>query len=385
MEDSTNPWTILNDDGIEKSILSITEDDNQETEEQKKPKKKEEPEPDDSSDESDDSDDAASEESSSTKVDNNGEESSDDEPEETDVIEYLAKTFSEKGLLTIPEGLEVKSEEDLDKVIEHTINEGIEAYKEQFDPETRSLINYLELGGTVEEYLNGAATPSVEDYDLSDEDNQKTIYRAYLEATINIADPEKKSKKIEKLLDEAELEDTLTTEAEEAKAFFIEQRKYEQEALIEEQKQRQAEEEKQRKHIESTVVNIIHSAEDINELPLGTKKDRKELEDYIFSPTVPHVIEDSNGKKKTIKITQYQADKIKMAESEEVRLKMFLFDAMALKRGYKFDPIKKKGVTEHNKSLQQKAEEYRKKKEAELKGHKVEPGSKAAPGYSIFE
>jgi hypothetical protein len=383
MAEQENPWTILSDDSIERSILTPIDDgDDSETEKKKTTKEEQESGNDDDADTSSGSEYATDEESETSE---GSEESTSGDSDDDNPIEYLAKEFSEKGLISIPEGMEIKSEEDLDKAIEYTIQEGIQAYKEQFDPETRSLINFLEMGGTIEDYVNGATTPAVEDYDLSTEDNQKMMYRAYLEATINISDPEKKARKIEHLIDEAELEDSLASEAEEAKNFFIEQRQLEQQALIEEQKERARQEEEQRQHVQQTVVNLIHTLDEVNELPLGSKKDRQELEDYIFKPTVNHTVEDSTGKKRTIKISKYQADKIKYGNSEEARMQMFLFDAVALKKGYKFDDIKKKGVTEHNKTLQQKAAEYRKKKEAELKGHKHEPGSKDTKGYTILE
>ena len=382
MTEQNNPWTIVGDDSIEKSILTNLEDvDASET------KEKEETETGSTGGKTAVSDDFENvgDETKDNPKDEKDEKDTDSDSEDSNPIEYLAKEFSDKGLLTIPEGMDVKTEEDLDKVIEHTIKEGIESYKDQFDPETRSLINYLELGGTVEDYLNGSATPAVEDYDLSSEDNQKIMLRAYLEATINISDPEKKAKKIEHLIDEAELEDSLAAEAEDAKKFFIEQRELEQRALIEEQQERARQEEAQRQHVQQTVVNLIHTLDEVNELSLGSKKDRQDLEDYIFKPTVNHTIEDSNGKKKVIKISQYQSDKIKYGSSEEARMQMFLFDAVALKKGYKFDDIKKKGITEHNKSLKEKAAEYRKQKEAELRGHKNEVGSKDTKGYTILD
>lgn len=307
-----------------------------------------------------------------------------EEEDDDNVIEYLVKAFSEKGILSIPEGKKVESEEDLDEVISYTIKEGIEAYKDKFEGENRTLIEFLELGGTLEEFIEGSRVPDITNVDLSEKDTQKIIYKAYLESTLNIADPEKKSKKIQKLLDDAEIEETLQDEAEEAKAFFIEQKKEEDANLLKQAAERKKEENEKKEHVFQTVKNLVLTEESINDIPLGSKKDREMLIDWIFTPNVPFEIVE-NGKKKVIKITGYQAEQLKVNKDETIRQKQFLFHALALKNGFDFAPIKKKGVTEHNKSLLEKAENYRKEKEANSKGSKKGFAGTNSKGFTVYD
>jgi hypothetical protein len=366
-------WTILETDDsnpLNKEIkeleeqteeTEIIEEEKQETEENENVENNEEPE-----------------------KDSKEEQEQEEEEDDDNVIGYLAKTFSEKGILSIPEGKKVESEEDLDEVISHTIKEGIEAYKDKFEGENRTLIEFLELGGTLEEFIEGSRVPDISNVDLSEKETQKTIYKAYLESTLNIADPEKKAKKIQKLLDDAEIEETLQDEAEEAKAFFIQQKKEEDANLLKEAAERKKQEDIQKEHVFQTVKNLVLTEESINDIPLGNKKDREALIDWIFTPNVPFEITE-NGKKKVIKITGYQAEQLKVNKDETIRQKQFLFHALALKNGFDFTPIKKKGVTEHNKSLLEKAENYRKEKEASSKGTKKGLAGKNPTGFTVFD
>lgn len=374
-------WTILetDDNPLDKDIKTLEEQQNEQNEENEKDQEGSKEENEDNPPNPDDSSDDNEEEKSDE------EQSKDDNEEEDDnVIGYLAKTFSEKGILSIPEGKKVESEDDLDEVIAHTIKEGIEAYKEKFEGENRTLIEFLELGGTLEEFIEGSRVPDISNVDLSEKETQKTIYKAYLESTLNIADAEKKAKKIQKLLDDAEIEETLQEEAEEAKNFFVQKKKEEDAALIKQAEERKKEEEAKKEHVFQTVKNLVLTEESINDIPLGTKKEREVLIDWIFTPNVPFEIVE-NGKKKVIKITGYQAEQLKINKDETIRQKQFLFHALALKNGFDFTPIKKKGVTEHNKSLLEKAEQYRKEKEANTKGTKKGFTGANPKGYSVFD
>lgn len=280
--------------------------------------------------------------------DDNGEEDEDEE-----AASYFAKVYSEKGLLTIPEGLEVKTDEDFDKVIEHTIKEGVEQYKSSLGEDFAKVADFVKNGGDIKEYARVLAenVPSYE-IDLSSEENQKFLYAEYLKETTKFSDA-----KINKLVESAEEDLELEDNAAEAQEYFKTKEESLKDEMLEKQAERFEKAEQDKQEFVNKTKELINSATDIYDFPLGDKNKRQELSDYILKPSVPYVTPDN----RKVLITQMQADKIELQKDKEKQYKTFIFEALQLKNKFNFEPVKKKGVTEHTKKAKELASKHKNK------------------------
>jgi len=351
--DSDFTWDIIDTEGIEdplydedfsvnKKVVTASKDDNEEEEEEDEPKKivkeeeDEEEEEELNEEEEDDSDD--------------GSRNTDDD-EAPSAIGELAKYLAEKGLITIPEDLNLEDEDGFDKAIEYTIQEGIEQFKASLGPEASKVFEFLKNGGDIREYAEiMSAVPAVSNLDLSDDENKKTIYKEYLKETTRFSEA-----KINKLIEEAEIDDELEDSAAEAQEYFINKEKELEQKILEQQASVKAKQAEEREMFVSKAKSIIEKEAEIFDYPLGDKTKRKELTDYILKPTVPYTTPD--GRK--ILITQMQADKIELQSDKDRQIKAFVFEAVQLKNKFNLDPVKSKGVTENNKRLKEIASKYK--------------------------
>jgi hypothetical protein len=369
----------LNDDlwefsGLNDDIIEIEEEDDF-SHAQKPPvfntddKKPEPPKEEEAEEEEEE---AGEEEEENEEEEESGEQDTDESP-----AQYFAKLFAEKGLLTIPEGLDIKDDEDLDKVIEFTIKEGIDQYKASLSEEALKIVEFVENGGAIEDYVSVAqAIPSFENLDISDESNQKELYRQYLTETTKFSEA-----KINKLVEQADEDLELEDNATEAQAYFKEKAAKAKESLVLEQKARNERSIKDREAFIDTTKALIEKETEIYDYPLGDAKKRKELMDYILKPTVP--FETADGRK--ILITQMQADKHELSQDKDRQYKTFIFEALQLKNKFNLEPVKKKGVTENNSKLKALAEKH---KTRSTQGNLSTTGNKSAnrpKGKLLFE
>lgn len=337
-----NIWDIIDPDEDD-NLLSI------ETGEEKGKKKKEllddefdVPEGDD--DEPDDADD-------DTDDDSDEPEPEQDSDEDENPARYFAKMFSEKGLLTVPEGLEVENDEDLDKIIEHTIEEGVNEYKSSLGSEALKFIEFVENGGNPADYINfSVEAASLTSMDESDPDNQKYLYKEYLRETTKFSDS-----KINKLIEQADIDDELEENAAEAKDFFKSKESEIKANALRQQEEDYSRNQKLRQEFVDKTTSMINNSQEVFDFPLGDKTKRKELHEYIMKPSVPYTTPDG---KKTL-ITQMQSDKMKLQSDPEQKYKAFIFEALQLKNNFDLQPIKKKGVSEHNSKLKDLADRHK--------------------------
>jgi len=351
-------WDIIDPDieeGYSEPIKTTTkakaakeEDEEEEEEEDSNPAPN--PEPDDFEIPLED---LSDEDNEDEEEDEDNEGDSGDEGEEDESVAYFAKLYAEKGLLTIPEDLEIKTEEDFDKVISHTIQEGIEQYKASLGEDFAKLVEFVSQGGDIKEYSQ-VLSSNIPDYEvnLEEEDNQKYLYAKYLKETTKFSDS-----KINKLVESAEEDLELEDNALEAKEYFKAREEELKQSLLEEQEKRFVKAQEEKQEFVNKTQSIIESEAAIYDFPLGDKSKRKELSDYILKPTVPYKTPD--GRK--VLITQMQADKIALQADKEKQYKTFIFEALQLKNNFNFEPVKKKGVSEHTKKIKELANKHKTK------------------------
>jgi hypothetical protein len=289
------------------------------------------------------------------------EEDSDDENPEL----YFAEHYSKEGVLSIPEGLTKEDPEYFKKSLEYTIEEGIENYKNSLPDTARDFIEFIKNGGREEDYLEVASNEDYSELNLEEEENQKLIYKAYLEETTSFS-AEKIKKLVERASEELELEDN----SKEAQVFFKEAKLEAKKQLIEAQKVEANNAKQRNDKFISSAKEILEKEKEIFEIPLGTKKEREEIYNYIFKPTEKYTTPDGRN----ILITKMQADKMKYTSKPEDRVKTLIFEALNLKKGFDLSSVKNKGVTEHNKKLQELANKAKTKSTA---GKLVKSGGKS--------
>lgn len=118
------------------------------------------------------------------------EDSQEIDEEEENVYTIWAKDLSKNGTIEIPEGFEIKSEEDLQEAVGHTITtyvkEGVEAYKKSLGEESLKFIEFVENGGNPAKYIEYKSSTKVSNLTseaiADDEDLQKKLIGAYLKS-----------------------------------------------------------------------------------------------------------------------------------------------------------------------------------------------------------
>jgi len=212
------------------------------------------------------------------------------EEAEPELAAYLQEKLFEKfGFET--EGVDdFKSIDDVVKFVNDTIEEN--SAPKYADEELAKMDEFVRNGGDLRTYLETAhGGVDVEHIDLNTPDNQKTLIKEHLKVK-GYSDA-----KIDRAIERYEDAGTLEEEAYDAKDMLEEYKAEVAERLLEEQQiQKERILEEQHKYVED-VKKEIEEHSDVRGIPL-TKKEKKELLDYIFKPT-------KSGK------TKYQEDYIK--------------------------------------------------------------------------
>lgn len=253
-----------------------------------------------------------------TSEDEEYEEESDLDGEDEDVtFTPLASFLAERGSLTPVDDKEYEdSVEGLSEMIEDTVESRRQEWLNSLDPEAVKVLNFINSGGAIKDYVEFERSNSYSDVDMDEPDNWRLLVEEHMRIT-GMDDED-----IEDYI--RDLEDTGMIEKHAAKAQkYLEKRHNElQQEMISRQEQEriQAEEEYQREQKEF-VDTILNGKVGDFEIP---KPERKKFLDYLTEPIT------SDGK------TQYQMD-----DNYEDRIKLAYFKF----KKFDFSDIEKKAKT----------------------------------------
>lgn len=275
-------------------------------------------------------------------------EEEDDEP----LPAYIAKTWASKGLLTIPEGLNIETDEDLDLAIEATIQQGIDRYKASItNPTAARFLDFLEKGGNPSDFINSTTENSFS-YEADSEDEKIEVIRQMY------ADQKFSSNKSKILIDALIDSDGIDDEYAEAANYFKGKKEKAEQDLLENQARQREEEARVAEARNSAIKTLIEKSGEIRGFPLSSKKHKDELMSYIFDRNQVYV--DPTGNK--YQVTGYQKDKMQRNADPEAMYEDLLFDALVTRQG--INPIQKSGVSQHSQKLKEKIEQYKQKSTA---------------------
>lgn len=277
----------------------------------------------------------------------------DDEGDEN-LAAYIASKWADSGLVSIPEGLDISSEEDLDKVIDHTIQSQIDAYKSKLSNVSQGFIDFVENGGNPADYIQVAAQKDYSEVEPGNEDSMiEVITEYYKDKGIS---SKRANTIIEAMQDTDELEDGFN----EAKEYF----KNKKEQSLEEMKAAQVAAREQREaqiaQRDEAIRQVIEESETINDFPIKSKKAKEELIDYMYKRDVKYVDEQGNS----MMITQYHKDKLERQKDTKTSFMDIVFDALYTKNKGKLDPLKRTAVSKQSSKFKELSEQYKKQSTA---------------------
>lgn len=243
----------------------------------------------------------------------------DDEDEEVEIsFKPLVEALAEKGILNYNTEDEFEdSDEGLENVIINTIKAGIQEYKETLPEVVKELTDFIELGGDIGSYLQAKSNiTTLENFDISSEENQEKVVRAFL----------KTQEYTEDEVDEAikDYQDSLMLDKE-AKRALTKLKKIaekEESELLTRQEELEAEQRKQYTEYVSTLKETISKSDNIAGLKLN-ERDKKAFSEYLTKV-------DRNGK------TDYAKDLEKDYMNNSIALAYFKF------KNFNFSDIEKK-------------------------------------------
>jgi hypothetical protein len=335
--DDSEDWEFLDDETFEvedskkkSSKKEVTDEDEEEEEEELE--EEEEEEDDKSDDESDESE----------------EEEEEGEGNEN-LLSYITAKWADSGLVSIPEGMDIENEDDLDKIIEHTIQEQVSNYKNSLSSDSKSFIEFIEKGGRATDYIQISSKEDYANIESSDEEGKlEAIKELYKRKGLS-------SNRINTLVTALEDNEEIDEEFEDAKKFFKDEKESELKEIEDTETARRALQQSEQADREKTIKDLIKNSSEINDFPITTKKSKDELTSYIFDRNNKYV--DDNGN--AYMITQYQLDKVERQKVKEVKFEDIIFDALYTKNKGKLTSIKKKGVTEHSNKFKELSKQYK--------------------------
>lgn len=235
----------------------------------------------------------------------------------------FVKSLVENNILEFSDDLDLDdNEEGFAQLIEHNIQSKAESkFNEIFEnlsPKAKQLIE-LELKGGNIENLSEDNFIDFSQIDLEDVDTQKELIKDYY------AEKDVDEKKVNKIIQELEIEEELESEAIKAVNYFIEK----QNAEIEEQnnliKQKELESERYKEEYIEDFKNTLNEIDEINGFKLS-KNDKIDLYHYMNTP----VARDENNST----LTQYDIDTYNLKDKIEI--------AFLIKNNFtNFDEIKR--------------------------------------------
>lgn len=289
----------------------------------------------------------------------------------TSVFQTLGEEFKEKGLLDLPDDFD-GTEESFNKAFNDTINnrleEQINNYVESLTDEGRALIEHLQNGGKVGDFVKTYAD-SVESLNPDNEDDRKQILTKFY-AEVAGMPKEKVKAKVDKLvelgLDEDEAKDALDR----LKQIEVQNKQ----TLAERERINREQEEAERVSTVNAVKEFIAKNDTIKGvLPLKEKKLKKEFEDYLLKPTVK--LKDGRT------VTKNVADAI----AEQGNTEIILFNAYNRFKKYNTSDIEKVGATKATKTLAEKLAESTNLKRKNIDMDDIESGEDRKESVKSWE
>jgi len=277
----------------------------------------------------------------------------DEDPEggegEDNLLAYITGKWSESGLVSIPEGMSIETEDDLDKIIEYTIEEQLNNYKNSLSDTSKSFLNFIEKGGNPSDFISVSAKEDYSTVKADDEEGKLTVIRElYKKKGLS-------ANRINTLVTALEDNEEIDEEFEEAKGFFKKEKEAELEALEATEAARVALRTSEQQDREKSIKSLITDSDEISDFPIKTQKAKDELTSYIFDRNVKYTDDEGNS----YMVTQYQLDKVERNKVKEVKLEDMVFDALYTKNKGKLTSIKKKGVTEHSNKFKELSKQYK--------------------------
>ncbi len=240
-----------------------------------------------------------------------------EEEEEEDSYAPFISQLVDEGVLFIDESKEYEdSEKGIKDIINDTVAHKVIEYVNNLPEEARGVLEFIQNGGTLEDYLKVGQGVDYQQIDMDDEDNHKYLLEDYLK--MQGLDEDEIRDKIETYEDAGILE----KEAKLAQKKLIKHQEEEKVQLVENQK-KQAEAERlaaieEDKKFQSWILNT----EDLGGFKVS-KAEREQFLAYLTKPT-------KAGK------TQYQLD-----DTPEERLKMAFFKF----KKFDFTDVERKATT----------------------------------------
>lgn len=191
------------------------------------------------------------------------------------------------GVLADKMGWDIDEEDEVPNTPEELVNYFQQVIEDNSVPqyaseEVEKLDAFVKNGGDIKKYFEIDAPLDIEDIDITEEDNQKSIVREFLkEKGFN-------TKQIDKKLTKYEDAGLLEDEAEDALEALKEIREQKKQQLLENQEKAAEERQKQQQAYFNAVVNEIKGMDNIRGVKIP-EKDKRVLLEYIFKPNADGV------------------------------------------------------------------------------------------------
>lgn len=191
------------------------------------------------------------------------------------------------GVLADKMGWDIDEEDEVPNTPEELVNYFQQVIEDNSVPqyaseEVEKLDAFVKNGGDIKKYFEIDAPLDIEDIDITEEDNQKSVVREFLkEKGFN-------TKQIDKKLTKYEDAGLLEDEAEDALEALKEIREQKKQQLLENQEKAAVERQKQQQAYFNAVVNEIKGMDNIRGVKIP-EKDKRVLLEYIFKPNADGV------------------------------------------------------------------------------------------------
>lgn len=216
--------------------------------------------------------------------DNDDTQADDNDTDDTDNNNPVSAFF---GVLADKMGWDIDEEDEVPSTPEELVNYFQQVIEDNSVPqyaseEVEKLDAFVKNGGDIKKYFEIDAPLDIEDIDITEEDNQKSVVREFLrEKGFN-------TKQIDKKLTKYEDAGLLEDEAEDALEALKEIREQKKQQLLENQEKAAVERQKQQQAYFNAVVNEIKGMDNIRGVKIP-EKDKRVLLEYIFKPNADGV------------------------------------------------------------------------------------------------
>lgn len=211
-----------------------------------------------------------------TNTDDNADDTQDDDVTDNNPVSAFF------GVLADKMGWDIDEEDEIPNTPEELVNYFQQVIESNSVPqyaneEVEKLDEFVRNGGDIKKYFEIDAPLDIEDIDITEEDNQKSVVREFLkEKGFN-------TKQIDKKLTKYEDAGLLEDEAEDALEALKEIREQKKQQLLENQEKAAVERQKQQQAYFNAVVNEIKGMDNIRGVKIP-EKDKRVLLEYIFKP-----------------------------------------------------------------------------------------------------